>query len=307
MNGVRLHTGLLLGVVLGCSSGQAPPPSSAEPAPAPAQGVAEPAAASDAEPSAAPAAEPKDGATAGTEPAAAPAPKSVRAVCEEMCDAIAPKCNKDQQALCKLNCGDYAAAKPACEEVTREALACIRDAPDFLMCSGVVPERCSKKFRARQTCEEQGAAPTSKDPEGYPVPDGWAMLEATEPRFRAAMPKAVETKTEGGIKKWVAAGASGSSFEIAIHPAPPEKKVDQRVFLKVATKLLGRCADKMKLHALVEKPDRSVIHYATKCPDKSERRGLLYVFGGNLFVLTVRWDGTPPPEADAFVYNFEPG
>ena len=291
--------------LLGCSGASQPAQGGATPPPA---GTETAPAAPTPEADGKPPAEAGPAQTATAEAPAAAPKESIRAACEKMCDAIAPKCSKDQQTLCRTNCGEYAATPAACEDSTRAALGCITDSPDFLMCSGVVPERCSKKFKAKQKCEAEGSASAVKEQEGYSVPDGWALLQATEPRFKAAMPKGVETKNEAGSKRWVAKSASGATFEIAIQPPPPEQKVDQKVFLKVATKLLGKCSGGMKLHSIVEKPDRSVIHYSTKCPDKTARRGLLYVHGGHLYVLSVFWEGaTQPPEADAFVYMFNPG
>jgi hypothetical protein len=60
----------------------------------------------------------------------------------------------------------------------------------------------------------------------------------------------------------------------------------------------------MKLFAIVEKEDRSMIQYKTVCPDKSQERGMLYVQGQDYFIVRARWNDAPNPDADTFVFSF---
>ncbi|HEX6271733.1 MAG TPA: hypothetical protein VFZ53_01775 [Polyangiaceae bacterium] len=232
------------------------------------------------------------------------APQPVGVLCEKMCEAQAPKCSAEQVKGCRHNyCSRYSGAPDVCEPSARAALECAQSQPDFLLCSNVVPESCAKKFFAVEKCLSTGVAPPP-EPEGPKIPDGWSRYEASDAAFSALMPKGVEAKTEGGVKSWTT--KSGDvTYSITLQAPPPEKKFDQKGFLRVATKLLGRCADKMKLFAIVEKPDRSMIQYKTLCPDKSQERGMLYVQGQDYFIVRARWNGEAPnPDADTFTYSF---
>jgi hypothetical protein len=221
-----------------------------------------------------------------------------------MCEAQAPKCTPEQVKGCRHNyCSRYDGAPDVCEPAARAALECAQSQPDFLLCSNVIPESCAKKFRGIEKCLATGVAPPP-DPEGPKTPEGWARYETSDAAFSVLMPKPVEAKAENGVKSFTA--ASGDvSYSITLQAPPPEKKFDQKAFLRVATKLLGRCADKMKLFAIVEKPDRSMIQYKTVCADKSQERGMLYVQGQDYFVLRARWPNEAPnPDAETFVYSF---
>jgi hypothetical protein len=236
--------------------------------------------------------------------AAPPAAPPVGVLCEKMCDAQAPKCSAEQVKGCRHNyCSRYSGAPDACEPSARAALECAQSQPDFLLCSNVVPESCAKKFFAVEKCLSTGVAPPP-EPEGPKIPDGWSRYEASDAAFTILMPKSVEAKTEGGVKSW-SATSGDVTYSVTLQPPPPEKKFDQKGFLRVATKLLGRCADKMKLFAIVEKNDRSMIQYKTVCPDKSQERGMLYVQGQDYFIVRARWNGdAPKPDADTFTYSF---
>lgn len=234
-------------------------------------------------------------------PAAAPPPVGV--LCEKMCDAQAPKCSAEQVKGCRHNyCSRYSGAPDVCEPSARAALECAQSQPDFLLCSNVVPESCAKRFFAVEKCLSTGQAPPP-EAEGPKTPDGWARYESSDAAFSVLMPKAVEAKTEGGVKSW--SSKSGEvTYSITLQAPPPEKKFDQKAFLRIATKMLGRCGDKMKLFAIVEKPDRSMIQYKTVCPDKSQERGMLYVQGQDYFVIRAKWNDAPNPDADTFAYSF---
>jgi len=220
-----------------------------------------------------------------------------------MCEAQAPKCSAEQVKGCRHNyCSRYAGAPDVCEPSARAALECAQNQPDFLLCSNVVPEGCAKKFRAIEKCISTGEPPPP-EAEGPKMPDGWARYEANDAAFSVLMPKGVEAKTEGGVRSWTA--KSGEvTYSISLQAPPAEKKFDQKAFLRIAMKLLGRCQDKMKLFAIVEKEDRSMIQYKTVCPDKSQERGMLYVQGQDYFVIRARWNDAPNPDADTFAFSF---
>jgi hypothetical protein len=234
-------------------------------------------------------------------PAAAPPP--VGKLCETMCEAQAPKCSAEQVKLCRHNyCSRYAGAPDVCEPSARAALECAQSQPDFLLCSNVVPEGCAKKFRAIEKCIATGEPPPP-EAEGPKMPDGWSRYEAKDAAFSVLMPKPVETKTESGVRSWTA--KSGDiTYSITLQAPPSEKKFDQKAFLRIALKMLGRCGDKLKLFAIVEKEDRSMIQYKTVCPDKSQERGMLYVQGQDYFIIRSRFGEAPNPDADTFAYSF---
>jgi hypothetical protein len=287
----RTLSGLVASMALAACGGQKPaetaPATAGESAPAPASTEPAP------EATAAP------GASAA--PAAAPTPVGV--LCEKMCDAQAPKCSAEQVKGCRHNyCSRYAGAPDACEPSARAALECAQNQPDFLLCSNVVPESCAKKFFAIEKCLQTGVAPPP-EAEGPKIPDGWARYEAKDAAFSILMPKPVEAKTEGGVKSWTAK-AGEATYSITLQAPPPEKKFDQKTFLRVALKLLGRCGDKMKLFAIVEKEDRSMIQYKTVCPDKTQERGMLYVQGQDYFIIRSRFGEAPNPDADTFAFSF---
>jgi hypothetical protein len=220
-----------------------------------------------------------------------------------MCDAQAAKCTADKVKACKQNyCSRYGGAPEVCEPVVRMALACTASNPEFSVCSNVISESCAKPFRGAEKCIATGVAPTDLGP-AKEMPDGWARFESPEAGFSVAMPPGVETKTEGGLKTW-SAKSGNATYEVTLGPPPAEKKFDQKAWVRIATKLLEKCAPKMKLFALVEKPESTLIHYRTVCPDKTQQRGELFVRGNDYFVLRARWGEGPNPDADAFAFTF---
>ena len=287
---------LALASVVVCSACGGPKPAESATSPSPAGEPVPEAAPGDAAPEAS--AAPAEKTTA---PAAPPQPVGV--LCEKMCEAQAPKCTAEQVKGCRHNyCSRYAGAPDACEPSARAALECAQSQPDFLLCSNVVPESCAKRFFAIEKCLSTGVAPPP-DKEGPTIPDGWVRFEANDAAFSVLMPKGVEAKTEGAVRSWTA--KSGDvTYSVTLQTPPAEKKFDQKAFLRVATKLLGRCADKMKLFAIVEKEDRSMIQYKTVCADKSQERGMLYVQGQDYFVIRARWNEAPNPDADTFAFSF---
>jgi hypothetical protein len=242
---------------------------------------------------------------AAAEPAEESKKKPLTALCDTMCGAQSSKCKPTQVADCRRNyCDRYGTPPDACEPSVRAALECGEADPDFLICSHVVPEACAKKFKAAESCLSTGVAPEAVQ-EGPKMPEGWAKYEARDANFTVSMPKGVAVKTEGGAKTW-SVESGGVKYEIRREAAPSEKKFDQKTFTRVAGKVLGDCAGKMKLFSIIERPDRSFIQFRTSCPDKTQQRGVLYVQGSDFFVLRATGaDTAKSPDADTFAYSFE--
>jgi len=267
---------------------------------------------SEAAPATAASSEPGAGETPGDAPApaapasaaAAPAPRPISEQCEKMCDAQSAKCTPEKVKGCKQNyCSRYGGAPEVCEPAVRAALACTEQNPEFSVCSNVISISCAKPFRAAEKCIATGVAPEDLGPPKE-MPDGWVRYESKEAGFSLAMPPNVETRTDGALKLW-SAKSGNATYEVSLGPPPPEeKKFDQKAFVRIATKLLGKCGPKMKLFALVEKPESTLIHYRTVCPDKTQRRGEIYVEGKDFFVLTATWGEGPNTDADAFAFTF---
>jgi hypothetical protein len=298
MSGNRALCAFAVGVITACGGQQPAPQAGTSPAEA-----GEPAPAT----SEAPTTPPEGGETSAPAGSSAPAPAApppgISTLCEKMCDAQSAKCSVEKVAACKQNyCSRYGGAPEACEPVVRAALACTESNPEFSVCSNVISESCAKPFRGAEKCIATGVPPTDLGP-AKEMPDGWVRFEAPEAGFSVAMPPGVETKTEGGLKIW-RAKSGDASYEITLGPPPPEKKFDQKAFVRIATKLLGNCAPKMKLFALVEKPESTLIHFRTVCPDKTQQRGELFVRGNDYFVLRARWGEGPNPDAEAFAFTF---
>jgi hypothetical protein len=246
---------------------------------------------------------PPSGASSSAPEAKAPPPPPISELCEKMCDAQRAKCSAEKVEACKQNyCSRYGGAPDVCEPAVRAALGCTRNNPEFSVCSNVISEGCAKPFRAAEKCIATGVPPADLAPPKE-IPDGWTRYESAEGAFSVALPPNVETKSEGGVKMWSAKDGA-ASYEITLGPPPAEKKFDQKAFVRIATKLLGKCAPKMKLFALVEKPESTLIHFRTVCPDKTQERGELFVQGNDYFVLRARWGEGPNPNADAFAFTF---
>jgi hypothetical protein len=249
---------------------------------------------SDPSPSSAPSAETK----------APPAPPPLTALCETMCGAQTEKCKPEQIEGCRQNyCYRYGGAPDVCEPSVRRALECAQSKPDFLLCSNVIPDSCAKKFRAAEKCVATGVAPPP-DPEAPKVPDGFARFESASGKFSVLMPAGVKESVTDDVRTY-SSESRGASYEITLSAPPKEKKFDQKAFVRIATKLLDRCAPKMKLFAIVEKPDRTMIQFSTTCPDGLQQRGMFYVQGNDYFVLRSRWKDGANPDADVFAYSFE--
>jgi hypothetical protein len=283
-------------VCFACSSRQQPP----------AEGAAEPAQDS------VPAADTPAPASADSTPApapdasASPAPvpqESLLALCNKMCDAVAPKCNETQLATCRVTCKNYEDMQDACDPVARKALECARADKDFLFCTNVVPISCAKDFKAIAVCSATGVAPVEETKQA--MPEGWARFEAKDAGFSAVMPKGVVASADGDVKKWAVTAPTGASYEVTLRAAPTDKKIDNRYFLKRSRELFGRCADKMKLHAIIEKEGHTSIQFKVVCPEKTQQLGTMHVVGSKLYVMLLTFPEGAKVDIDPFVYSFE--
>lgn len=287
---------VLGGIWLTACGPKAEPPKSAEPAPTaaptPVAVAAEPppapTASAEVEPPPAPSAEP------------APAGPSIHDLCFEMCDRVKAKCPKSAFEACRVNCTKYDPPAEGCDELTRSALSCARDAKD-LVCANVAPESCAKPFRQLGACSSgqkpaQEAAPTTTA-----LPPGFAPFEDAKEGIHAPMPQgaAPEGDALASVKT-----SDGALYSIRKLPRP-EGKLNEKVFLKLAMGLFGRCSDKMKMQGMVDKPGRTSINYTTKCPDGSEEHGLFWATDKALFVASVKGQPGKLGPTDTFLYGFD--
>jgi len=225
-----------------------------------------------------------------------PPAKPLSQLCHEMCDAVAPKCTPMQLKGCHSTCDNYDTHPAACDGVVRGALECARADKDFLFCANVVPDSCAKQFKAINTCKETGKPPEDAMASGMPA--GFERYRG--PGFSVIVPVGMKSAADG---KWSVKAPSGVSYEVALHPAPTGP-LNNRTFLLAGNKIFGECSPKLKLHAIVEKPDHTSIQYKTSCPNGSEQLGRMHVVGSKMYVLTA-YTGKQSAETDAFVYSFE--
>lgn len=230
----------------------------------------------------------------------APPRQPLASLCNEMCDAVAPKCTPLQLKGCRSTCDNYETHPPACDIVVRTALECARVDKDFLFCANVVPDSCAKQFKAINTCKETGKPPEDTMVKGMPA--GWERYQGRG--FSVIVPKGMRQTSKQGNKKW-SVKSGDVVYEVALHPAPTATKLDNRAFLRAGNEIFGKCAPKLKLHALVEKPGHTSIQYHTTCPDGKTQVGRIHVVGKDMYILTAHEATSGTPEADAFVYSFE--
>jgi len=216
-----------------------------------------------------------------------------------MCDKLKPKCPKSSFEACQLNCGKYESPADGCEDVVRAALSCARDATD-LVCANVAPESCAKPFRRIAACAA-GQNTTESAPTAT-LPAGFSIYENAHEGISAPMPQGV-TAGEGQVVATVKT-ADGAVYSIRKLPRPAGK-MNEKVFLKIALNLFGRCSDKMKMQGMVDKPGRTSINYTTKCPDGSEEAGLFWATDKALFIASAKGDPGKLGPNEAFLYGFE--
>jgi hypothetical protein len=116
------------------------------------------------------------------------------------------------------------------------------------------------------------------------------------------MPQGAATGENGVIA--TAKHADGAVYAIRKLPRP-EGKLNEKVFLKIAMNLFGRCSDKMKMQGMVDKPGRTSINYTTKCPDGSEEQGLFWATDKALFLASVKGQAGKLGPTESFLYGFE--
>ena len=286
------------GILLAACGSRAP----AAQAPAPASDDAPPASDPKLEAAAAPVSDTKP--TPAPEPPplaeSKPTAASIHEVCFAMCDKLKTKCPKSSFEACQVNCGKYDPPAAGCEDVVRSALSCARDALD-LVCANVAPESCAKPFRRIAACAA-GRLETEAAPTTAALPSGFSIYENAQEGIRAPMPQGVapgEGATIASVKH-----PDGAIYSIRKLPRP-EGKLNEKLFLKIAMNLFGRCTDKMKMSGMVDKPGRTSIHYTMKCPDGSDEQGLFWATSKALFNASAKG----PPEklgpTEAFLYGFE--
>src|SRR6478752_2768648 len=134
------------------------------------------------------------------------------------------------------------------------------------------------------------------------LPPGFALYENASEGIHAPMPQGV-TAGEGTTIATVKT-ADGAVYSIRKLPRP-EGKLNEKLFLKIAMDLFGRCSDKMKMQGRVDKPGRNSIHYTTKCPDGSEEQGLFWATDKALFVASAKGPAGKLGPTEAFLYGFD--
>jgi hypothetical protein len=217
-----------------------------------------------------------------------------------MCDKLKPKCPKSSFEACQLNCGKYDPPAQGCEDVVRSALACARDAAD-LVCANVAPESCAKPFRRIAACAA-GHPVTEAAPTTAALPADFSVYQNAQEGITAPMPKGVapgEGATLATVKH-----ADGAVYSIRKLPRP-EGKLNEKLFLKIAMNLFGRCTDKMKMSGMVDKPGRTSINYTMKCPDGSEEQGLFWATSKAMFNASAKGQPGKLGPTEAFLYGFE--
>jgi hypothetical protein len=217
-----------------------------------------------------------------------------------MCDKVKAKCPQSAFESCRLNCTKYDPPPSGCDEVVKSALTCARDAAD-LVCANVAPESCAKPFRQISACASGKTTSTGNETTTAALPAGFAVFESTSGGVKAPMPTGAAPGGEGVVA--TAKHAGGAVYSIRKLPRP-EGKLNEKVFLKIAMNLFGRCSDKMKMQGMVDKPGRTSINYTTKCPDGSSEHGLFWATDKALFVASAKGTGDLGP-TDAFLYGFE--
>jgi hypothetical protein len=218
-----------------------------------------------------------------------------------MCDKVKEKCGKSSFDSCKVNCGKYDPPAEGCEDVVKKALSCARDAAD-LVCANVAPESCAKQFRQISACASGQKPVEAQEPTQPALPAGFALYDNAALGIRAPMPEGTAASNEPNVVVQ-AKYTDGAVYAIRKLPRP-QGKLNEKVFLKLAMSLFGRCSDKMKMQGMVDKPGRTSINYTMKCPDGAEEVGLFWATDKALFIASIR-GAASTQSADAFLYGFE--
>ncbi len=233
-----------------------------------------------------------------------PSAPSLGDTCLAMCARLKEKCPDNAFQTCRVNCTKYDPPPSGCDAVVLSALSCARDATD-VVCANLAPESCQAKFREISACAS-GKAPTAATPDtsSSALPVGFVLFELEQERIKAPMPEHLDSTGRDPTVLTSAKHPDGAVYTVRKLPRPPGK-LNEKVFLKVALNLLGRCSDKMKLQGMVDKPGRTSIHYNTKCPDGSEEQGVFWATDNALFVANVKGLPGKLGPSDAFLYGFE--
>jgi hypothetical protein len=218
-----------------------------------------------------------------------------------MCDKVKDKCGKGAFDSCKVNCGKYDPPAEGCENIVKTALSCARDAAD-LVCANVAPESCAKQFRQISACASGQKPVEVKEPTHGALPSGFAVYDNAALGIRAPMPEGTAAGNEPNVVVQ-AKHTDGGVYSIRKLPRP-EGKLNEKVFLKLAMNLFGRCSDKMKMQGMVDKPGRTSINYTMKCPDGAEEAGLFWATDKTLFIASIRGSASKQG-TEAFLYGFE--
>jgi hypothetical protein len=214
-----------------------------------------------------------------------------------MCDKMKSKCPVAAHESCRVNCSKYDPPPAGCDQLVRAALSCARDAAD-LVCANVAPESCARAFRQLSACAA-GQSTAEPEPTEAGLPAGFAHYQNAIERISAPLPADVSA---GSGDVLATAKHDGATYSIRKLPRPAGK-LNEKVFLKTAMALFGRCTDKMKMQGMVEKPGRTSINYVMTCPDGAEERGVFWATDRALFIASVR-DGSEQT-GDVFLYGFE--
>jgi len=230
-----------------------------------------------------------------------PAAPSLTSVCLAKCDKLVSKCGTPAVESCRVNCSKYEPPPSTCQDATRAALECARDAKD-LTCANVAPESCSPKFRAIAACTAGQAEKVEAGPAG--LPEGWEHVKDVAAGYSAAMPRGSTDKAgaDGPVRSVTA--PDGTVYTVSVLPLLKEK-ASEKSLLHFLMKVQGRCSDKVKLDGFIEKAGRSSIHYKAHCPDKTDWNGMIYIGSKNLFLLSAQAAYGKIGVTEPFFYQFE--
>ncbi|HEY2408895.1 MAG TPA: hypothetical protein VGI10_22975 [Polyangiaceae bacterium] len=119
------------------------------------------------------------------------------------------------------------------------------------------------------------------------IPAGWQEVRDASVGFSVPMPTGAAPKTVDGHPEYAAKSADGTDYTLDVLALPPEKP-SEKTLLRLLTKLLGRCGDKLKLDGFIEKPAYASIHYGSHCADGSEWQGMVYIDHKHMLMLSAR-------------------
>jgi hypothetical protein len=297
---------------LSCGGGASVPPTAPESSAANASpSASDPSAASDASPAAqpaaataAPTAPAQDAASAPSaeEAKKAPAEPTLVELCEQGCKKVKARCSESAFDTCRMNCVQYQHPPAGCEAEARTALECSRDAED-IPCVNIAPEICSHKFRRVVACANGKPLPDKDD--GPRKLEDWERFSAPSAGFSVMAPKGMAASNEGGEAHF-AIQQGDVTYSVRVLPAPKEKPT-QKNLVKVAMDVLGKCTQRLKLHGMVDRPEKVFIRFESHCPDGVDYRGAFLVTHSKLYIpyVALAKGSKTKPETDAFIFGLE--